>query len=171
MITTSSETYANSLIETGLDNRLISDSLSAITEIIDKSEDFSQVMLNPAIPSSTKFEIIDEIFQNKIDEKIINFLKIIVEKNRFSQFKEIVSAYFEKSDEINNIKRVEIISAVELSENQKSKITEKLQSKLQKTVIPNWVLNEEIIGGLVVKYDDEVIDNSLKNKLEKISKI
>ena len=72
---------------------------------------------------------------------------------------------------MNNIKRVEIVSAVELSDEQKQKTIEKLHIRLNKEVKVNWALDTNIIGGLVIKIDDDIIDTSLKNKLDKLSKI
>ena len=51
------------------------------------------------------------------------------------------------------------------------RINEKLHTRLQKNIIANWTTDENIIGGLIIKIDDDIIDNSLKNKLEKLSKI
>ena len=102
--------------------------------------------------------------------KIRDFLKILIEKKRFKELEGIVAAYQEELDKINNLQRVEVISAVELDDNSKQRIIEKLQKRLQKNVIAQWQTDEEIIGGLVVKINDDVIDSSLKNKLENLSK-
>ena len=64
----------------------------------------------------------------------------------------------------------EVISAVEISDDRKQKLVEKLQNKLQKTVIPNWNVDKDIIGGLIIRIGDDVVDNSLRNKLENLSK-
>lgn len=170
-ISKSAITYANSLIEADNNYEQILNDLRTVQNITTQSKDFNEVMLNPTISVSTKNEIIDEIFKNQINEKVINFLKILADKKRFSELNEIISAYSEKVDEINNIKRVEVISVVELSEEQKRQTVEKLQNRLQKNVVVQWTKNADIIGGLVIKIDDDIIDSSLKNKLEKLSKI
>ena len=167
----STQMYAESLIQTGFEPEIVMQNLNTVKEIIESSTELQDAIKNPSIKIDTKFEIIDEIFKTHIDEKIINFLKILVSKDRFSELNGIIDAYSNKTDEINNIKRAEVISAIELSDEQKQKIVDKLQNKLQKTVIPTWNTNEDIIGGLVIKIDDDVIDNSLKNKLERISKV
>lgn len=128
------------------------------------------VLENPAISDETKFSIIDEVFTKYVNEKIRDFLKILIEKKRFKELEGIVAAYQEELDKINNLQRVEVISAVELDDNSKQRIIEKLQKRLQKNVIAQWQTDEEIIGGLVVKINDDVIDSSLKNKLENLSK-
>lgn len=130
----------------------------------------TDVLENPAISDETKFSIIDEVFTKSVNEKIRDFLKILIEKKRFKELEGIVAAYQEELDKINNLQRVEVISAIELDDNSKQKIIDKLQNRLQKNVIAQWQTDEEIIGGLVVKINDDVIDSSLKNKLENLSK-
>ena len=167
-VSTSAITYANSLFEA--DNNVLPD-LNTVLDVINSSKDFKITMLNPSISLQIKYEILDEIFKKELSEKVLNFIKILVEKNRFNEFEQIVQAYSDEVDQNNNIKRVEIVSAVELSDNQKQKAIEKLEARLQKTVKVDWTVDTSIIGGLIIKIDDDVIDTSLKNKLDKLSKI
>lgn len=167
-VSTSAITYAKSLFEA--DNNALSD-LNTVLDVIKSSKEFELTMLNPSISLQTKYEIIDEIFKKELDEKVLNFIKILVEKNRFNEFNQIIQAYSDELDNMNNIKRVDVVSAVELSDEQKQKTIEKLQIRLNKEVKVNWALDTNIIGGLVIKIDDDIIDTSLKNKLDKLSKI
>lgn len=173
-ISTSEKIYADSLIQAGKDGAMKFDDilkdLNTINEITSQSKDLVQVMENPAIDDKTKYEIIDSVFSGQINNKIINFLKVLIDKKRFNELDNIIQAYSDELDKINNIKRVEVVSAVELTDEQIKKLTEKLQHKLQKNVIISREINKDIIGGLVIKIDDDVIDNSLKNKLESLSK-
>ncbi len=167
-VSTTAITYAKSLFEA--DNNALAD-LNTVMEVINSSKDFELTMLNPSISLQVKYEIIDEIFKNELNEKVLNFIKILVEKNRFNEFNQIVQAYSNELDKMNNIKRVEVVSAVELSDEQKQKTIERLQIRLNKEVKVSWITDKEIIGGLVIKIDDNIIDTSIKNKLYKLSKI
>lgn len=173
-ISTSAKNYADSLIQVCKDGAItfetVSKDLNTVKEIISESDELVKVMENPAIANNTKNEIIDSVFPNQISDKIINFLKILIDKKRFNELTQIIQAYNNEVDIINNIKRVEVYSAVEVSEDRKQRLIDKLQNKLKKNVIVNWNINNDIIGGLVIKIDDDIIDNSLKNKLENLSK-
>ena len=114
--------------------------------------------------------MIDEIFSDSIQENVKNFLKVIIEKKRFNELNGIIASFTKKLDEINSIKRVEVTSAIEMDENIKQRILEKLQLKLHQNVIAEWKIDTDIIGGLIVKIDDDVIDSSLRCKLENLSK-
>lgn len=173
-ISLTAKNYADALLKLGQDNVLnyadISKNLSIIKEVIESSNDLKAVFDNPAVSEETKFSIIDDIFSNILDERIKGFLKILIEKKRFNELDGIIAAFNLELDKINNIQRVDITSAINLNDETKAKITEKLKQKLQKDIIANWVVNEDIIGGLVVQIDDNVIDSSLRNKLENLSK-
>ena len=171
-ISTSEKIYADSLIQVGRDGLMsfeeIFNNLNLVKEVISQSRDFVEAMENPAIDDKVKFEIINEIFSNQINEKIINFLKVLITKKRFCELDKIIQAYSNELDEINNIKRVEVLSAVDLTEEQINLLKEKLQNKLQKNVVISQQIDKGIIGGLVIKIDDDIIDNSLKNRCSQI---
>lgn len=163
--------YANSLFEADNNYERILSNLLTVSDVIENSSEFASTMLNPAVSLNVKFDIIDEIFKKELSAKVLNFIKIIVEKNRFGEFNQIMSAYKDLLDNVNNTKKVEIVSAIELSDNQKQNILEKLSSKFNKNITPNWIIDKSIIAGLVIKLDDNVIDTSVKNKLKKLSRI
>ena len=73
-------------------------------------------------------------------------------------------------DNMSNKKNVEIVSSIELNFETKSNILFKLERKLQCEVIPHWSIDENIIAGLQFKFDDYVIDSSVRNKIENLSK-
>lgn len=167
IITYSAQNYAEALFETG---KVFAADLNTVLEVMKTSADFMNIMSNPAIDLNVKYSILDEIFKNKIDEKVLQFVKILTEKNRISELEEILTAYNERVNEAEGIKPVEITSAIELSEDFKTRITNKLTEKLGKTIIPEWKTDKEIISGLVFKIGDDIVDASLLNKVESIGK-
>ncbi len=173
-ISLTAKNYADALIQAGKDNILSYDdilkNIESVKEICDSSKELTDVLINPALSDETKYSIIDEVFKKDISVKIIDFLKVLIEKKRFAEFNGIVEAYKNELDKINNIQRVSVTSAVLLNDDMKQRIIEKLQNRLQKNVTADWLIDTEIIGGLVVKINDDVIDSSLKNKLENLSK-
>lgn len=170
-ISQSAKNYADALINLDIDRATLLADLNKVAEVLGTSDDLNKILVNPTINFDKKNEILNEIFNGKINEKTIEFLKLLVEKNRILQFKEILESYKQKLNDINNVKEVEITSAIELTDEFKSKIISKLETKLNKKIVPNWTISEDIISGLVIKFDDTSIDTSLKNKIENLSKV
>lgn len=172
-VSTVSKNYAKALLDVAdefnsLD--LIKTQLDDIKSVLQSSKDLQIVMENSSISSAKKIEILTSIFGNKIDEKLMNFLKLLVEKNRFGEFDSIVISFNEFLDKKSNKKNVEVISPIELNFETKSNILFKLEHKLNCEVVPHWTVDESIIAGLAFKFDDYVIDTSVRNKIENLCK-
>ena len=106
-VSTVSKNYAKALLDVAdefnsLD--LIKTQLDDIKSVLQSSKDLQIVMENSSISSAKKIEILTSIFGNKIDEKLMNFLKLLVEKNRFGEFDSIVTSFNEFLDKKSNKK-------------------------------------------------------------------
>lgn len=163
--------YANALVGLNADKNSVINDLTQIIEVIEQSDDLRAILSNSSVNFNKKKEILSEIFGGKIDEKLINFLYILTEKNKINLLGEILKSFEQISAENSGISVVEIISATELNQDYKNRIINKLEQKLGKKVEPYWNIEPEIIGGLIFKIGDTVIDSSLKNKIENFSKV
>ena len=120
MIKTSviSKNYAKALIEaageTGEYTKYYSQ-LEDVLNTLENSPDLQIVMANSAIAVSKKIEIINEIFENKIDRKLLNFLKILIRKNRFNEIEAIKEIFEDEISKLSNKTKVEITSPIELN--------------------------------------------------------
>lgn len=169
-----SKRYAQALIELQnagvITSEEILNDLKTISDTLKASQDLNEVLSNPVVGIDDKKDIVDKVFADKISQTVKNFIKVLIDKNRFSAFKYIVYAYEHELDLIKGLERVEVISAVEMKQEAKERLQRKLEEKLKKSVIINFEQDAEIIAGLVIKIGDSVIDTSLKHKIEDLSK-
>lgn len=169
-----SDRYSNALVSLAQEGKLtyekISTDLNLVKEILTQSKDLEECLTNPVISVEDKKEILDKVFAQEIDALILNFLKVLVDKNRFDAFQEVLNSFNKALDDINNISRVTVTSAVEMSEESKKKLKAKLEEKLKKNIVLDLDINASIIAGLIIKIGDNIIDMSLKHKLEDLSK-
>ena len=154
--------YALALCSLGNSNELLTE-LHSVSEILKTSNDLNSFLLNPIISVSDKKEVLEKVFCD-YSQNLKNSLFVLVEKNRFSYFESIVEEFKHLLDEKNNVKQVEIISAVELLDDEKNNLIDKLNRKLNCSVRASYSIDESILAGLVIKIGDKVIDNSLKTK-------
>jgi len=171
-ISTVSKIYAKALLESVSDEDYsrVKKQLEEIIEVFNSSADLKIVMTNSSISLSKKLEVLDEVFSHGIDKKLLNFLKVLVEKNRFDELSAVYSAFCEMLDNLSNIKNVEIISPIPLNFENKTNVLFKLEHKLGCEIKPQWRVDKSVIAGLVFKFDDFVIDTSVRAKLENLSK-
>lgn len=173
-ISLSAKNYSKALVEMVRDNVIsfedLSKDLATVSEILETSQDLRLTLENPTVSEEVKSQIIEEVFKNEVHPQVVSFLKVLIDKNRFSEFTQIKADYEIKLDDVNKIQAVEITSAVELSEEYRERILQKLGEKLQKNIRPNWKVDENIIAGLIYRINDNVIDTSIKSKLDKLNK-
>ena len=164
--------YALALAESSINDidKAVSD-MKLVDELIFQNEELKTFFLHPVVSLKDKKETIESAFKDKLNESSFNFIETLLDESRFGMFNTILEVFIKESEKIKNKQRVEIISAVEIDEEEKEKLKQKLNEKLNKDVLLNYNLDEEILGGLVVKIEDKVIDLSLKAKFEELKKL
>lgn len=166
--------YAKSLIELSknseLNNSQVHKNLENIKVILEESNELYMALVNPVISAGDKEEVIQTVFVNDTDEILRNFLKLLVKKNRFNLIFDIIKIYNNMLDKLNNVSKVEVTSAIELSEECREQIKNKLQEILNKEIIINYKTNDSIIAGLIFKMGDNIFDTSISGKLNKFKK-
>lgn len=171
---TISKRYAKSLFDSTRDGvvtpEIAQNSLRNIREILKSSLELYVALTNPAISIEDKKNVINKVFEYDCDKTTINFLKLLVVKNRFNLIFNIVEEFEHLLNESRNITLVSVTSALELDENKKKRIEDKLSKKLNKKVSVSYNVDDSIIAGLVFKIEDNVLDTSLSHQLGEFRK-
>lgn len=145
--------------------------LQEIINLIKNNEDFLQVIKHPEITTSKKKKIFISIFKGKIDEDLLSFLLILIEKDRIlyleEKLKEMKKIHLEK----NNILLAQITTVIPLNDDERTNIKEKLKSIYRKNIILDEKIDKKIIGGVHVKVGDDVIDGTIKTKMNDIKRL
>lgn len=148
----------------------ILDDLREISEVINSSEDLSNVINNPSVSTEEKQIVLCKLFQNSIMPIVYNFLFVLNLRKRVSIISDIAVEFEKELEKVKNITRVNVTSAIELNDERREEIKTKISKKLNKNVIVEWGVDDDIIAGLVFNIDELVIDNSIRSKLEDLSK-
>tara|TARA_B100001287_G_scaffold49891_1_gene38947 strand:- start:273 stop:803 length:531 start_codon:yes stop_codon:yes gene_type:complete len=167
--TSSSNRYSDAIFEIASQDDNLSewgDFLNELSEIF-KDRKIQKFFLDPKINNNDKVALISES-NIQTDQKKINFLKLMIEKNRLFLIDSIYSRYKKLIDLNNGVKRAEIITAFELTETQLNQINDKLSNMTKTKVIGNNVIDKTILGGFIAKFDDQMLDMSTKGKLSEL---
>ncbi|MCM1265832.1 MAG: ATP synthase F1 subunit delta [Candidatus Gastranaerophilales bacterium] len=166
--------YAKALLELADDKKVSKESilseLADITSSVKGSEDLQRVMTSPVISLSEKKNVLVKLFENKTDKLVLNFLQLLVDKDRFSMLESISKEYRNEINKLNNLLNINVTSAIDLTNSDKAMIKVKLANILKKDIELEWSVNSDIIGGLVFEVGDNIIDNSLRHKLQELSR-
>ncbi len=170
IITSISKKYASALFDSSDNKRETFEQLKSVCETIKSSSDLNNIISNPSVQMSKKIEILESILKEKIDSKVLNFIKILTEKSRISELGSIIEEYKNQLNKSENKKEVEIISATEIQDSLKQEIIKRLQSKFESDIIPVWNIDKDLIAGLEFRYDGNIIDTSVRAKLKDLGK-
>ena len=167
--------WATALMELALEDENISkedilDDLREISEVINSSEELSNVIENPSISIEEKQVVLSKLFQNSIMPIVYNFLFALCLKKRITIIPDIAVEFEKELERVKNVAHVNVTSAIDLASERKEQIKSKIAEKLNKDVIVEWGVDKDIIAGLIFKIDELIVDNSVRHKLEDLSK-
>ena len=169
---TSAERYSLALFELSEENNLLSlieDQSSSILNLIEQSEDFSNLIKDPTTSQEDLLKVINTISENnKFESLFKNFLSFLIQKRRFFFIERILKSFTEICSRKRGELKAELKSAKELSNEEIAKITEELTKNFSSKIKLNYKHDESLIGGLVVQVGSTMVDTSIKNKLQQI---
>jgi F-type H+-transporting ATPase subunit delta len=169
-----SKTYGDALFELALEKDNVSEmkeEVSAVKNIFDENDELLKLLNHPKIMGDEKIRIIENIFKGKVSDDMTGFLTVIVGKGRYNDIPAIF-AYIEKRiKEYEKIGVAKVSAPMELTDNQKKAIEKKLlETTGYETFEIEYTIDESLIGGLVIRIDDRVVDSSIKTKLANMAK-
>lgn len=134
--------------------------------VLDQSAELRAYLQSPIIKHTTKRETLAQLFSKTISPITMNFLTLLANRRRESELADIIDAFTELHDAQRGIARVEVVSAVELSDTQKSAILEKVSALSKKILHASYKIDSSIIGGFIVQLGDTMYDASIRRQLE-----
>ncbi|MBI4376599.1 MAG: ATP synthase F1 subunit delta [Elusimicrobia bacterium] len=162
--------YARALfqaaVDEGQEGRVQGDLVSANSVV----RDALPVLRHPRVPPADKKRRLAEMIGSKVSQTTIRFFNLLIDKKRFDLLP-IISAHFGRLvAEKNNIARAQVRSAAPLSPQAQEKLKDKLGRFAGKKIELDIRVDPEIIGGLVVRLGDWVLDSSIRGQLKQLSK-
>lgn len=166
--------YAKSLIDLAVERNQLEEvynDMKYLQAVIKVSREFVNLLKSPVIPASTKGKALTAVTTGKIGELTAAFNSLLISKTREVVLPEIVEAFIEQYNTIKGIHRVKLTTAVELSEEVKTAIENKIKrdTSIQHIELLTEV-REEIIGGLILEFDNNLVDGSILRDLKDVKK-
>jgi F-type H+-transporting ATPase subunit delta len=166
--------YAKSLLDLAVEKdqlEVVFKDITYMRELIKVSREFVSMLKSPIIPAQTKARALTAVTQGKISEMTASFNNLLLTKTRETVLPEIVEAFIEAYNKLKGIHRVKLTTAVELSEEVKTAITNKIKTDTPIQHIElQTVVRDELIGGFVLEYDNNLVDGSVLRDLRDVKK-
>ena len=166
------ELLQDSAVKDGADfkeaSKKMYDEFEFVVKTVRENSELQNFILNPVVSYGDKKDVMSQIFTGKVSSLTVNFLSLLAENNRLNILDDILFSFKDDINKLQNIVPAVITSVIELDLEQKKKLVENLQNKIKAEITPEFRLDEAILGGLVIKINDSVIDLSIKKKIENL---
>lgn len=169
-----SKVYGEAFFELALNENKLDDiveEVNVIKEAFNSNNDLIKFLNHPKISKEEKKTVIENIFKDRLSDIIVGFLVIIVDKDRYNDIEGIFEYFIDKYREYKNIGVAYVTTALELSDIQKKNVEQRLlQTTKYEKFEMNYNIDKSLIGGMVIKIGDRVLDSSIKTKISYLAK-
>lgn len=166
--------YAKSLIDLSTENNqldAVKKDMTFLLAVCNASKEFVNVLRSPIIHADKKKIIIESITKGKVGNLTILFLNLLITKGRESAIPEIAETFIQQYNSLKGIHKVKLTTAFTASEELKNIVINKLKTEagLQQVEL-EMAINEDLVGGFVLEYDNKLVDASILRDLKDITK-
>ncbi|MBF2001666.1 MAG: F0F1 ATP synthase subunit delta [Synechococcales cyanobacterium M58_A2018_015] len=171
-LTEVAEPYAQALMSVAQSNNLteqIGEDTRSLLSILNESEDLKLALTSPLVNADKKKAILRQIIGEQVHPYTLNFLLLLIDRGRILALPEVCQQYQALLRQLNQTVLAEVTSVVELSDEQKEAIRQKVMAMTEaRQVELETHIDPELIGGVIIKVGSQVFDASLKGQLRRI---
>ena len=139
-----------------------------VASAVEADESLRLFLETPRISADAKNELLGKAFQDRMPRVFVRFLQTLVKNRRQALIPEIAEEYRTLLDHVEGRVHAQVTVARESDDAERQLIAKELSRVLGKTVIPHLTVNPAILGGVVVRVGDEVMDGSVRRRLAKL---
>ncbi|WP_159018841.1 ATP synthase F1 subunit delta [Algibacter sp. L3A6] len=164
--------YAKALLSLASDQNtteVVGNDMKLIANTLATSKDLSEALQSPVIPSSIKKSTLLDVFKNA-DKSTNNLIDTLVTNNRINILGDIAVKYGELLDKSKGVEVATVTTAVALTDDLKKRVLEKAKTLTGKDVEVENIIDEDILGGFILRIGDLQYNASVANQLNKLKR-
>ena len=169
-----SATYGDALFELALENDSIDnlyEEVKGVRQVFLENNELVKLLNHPKIDKDDKIQVMENVFKGRISDDLTGFLILTVKKDRYNDIVSILDYFVAKVKEYKKIGVVYVTTAVQLTQSQKDDVEKRLLETTSYTKCEmNYTVDAGLIGGMVIRIGDRVVDSSIKSKLDAMSR-
>lgn len=169
-----SKVYGDALFELALEKQSIDtlfEEAAGVREVLKQNGDLMLLLTHPKISKEEKNAAVKAIFDGRVSDDMTGFLVLVVDKGRADELDAVLGYFLSVVKEYKKIGVVNVTSATELTGTQREQIVNKLLATTDYTSLEmHYRVDAALIGGLVIRIGDRVVDSSIRTKLSQLEK-
>jgi F-type H+-transporting ATPase subunit delta len=144
----------------------VGDELTALSRIIRDNPTLAALLRDPAIGDQERWQTLEKVFKGRISPLLLNTMGVLNERDRLALLPAIAAEYSDLLDRQMGRIEVDLTVAHRLDETELRQVRERISRALKKDAVVRQRVDEAIIGGLMLRVEDKLIDASVKSQLE-----
>ena len=144
------------------------DELFAVAQALAGSDELREVLADRRIPAARRQQIVEDLLGGQAAETTVALVSMVVGAGRGSDLVRIIEAAVERSAGLRNKAVAEVRSAIALSDDQQQRLAGALRQATGKDVTVKVIVDPTVMGGLVTRIGDEVIDGSVRTRINQL---
>jgi F-type H+-transporting ATPase subunit delta len=163
--------FAKALYEIGRENNLVDNLIKDLEDVEEKLDDnieLRRFLSDQHVSADAKQQALEKVFADFISEKTYNFLHLLIKNRALDYLDQIIEEIKKAKHEKENIVEVVAISPEAIDAATQQRISRILSLKTDKKIIIKSLIDKSLIGGLVIKIGDTVIDGSIRGKINRL---
>lgn len=169
-----SKTYGDALFSVAVEENRVdafAEEAKGLATVFSENQDLQKLMDNPKIIKEDKIKLIEETFTSHVSKEIIGLIALLISKGHSKDISSVFDYFIALVKEEKKIGTAFVTTAVELADAQKSAVEKRLlETTRYETFEMNYSVDESLIGGMIIRIGDRVVDSSIKTKLYELSK-
>ncbi len=140
-------------------------------EAVDGNPEFLAILCHPEMTMEKKLALLQDVFQKELSDNMMGLLDVLVKKGRIGEILSVLDYFMEQVMAYKKIGQVEVQTPMPLSEEQREKIENKLLEVSEyETLSVDYQVDESLLGGIVIRIGNRVLDNSIRSKLDAMTR-
>ncbi len=144
---------------------------TSVVEAMDENPEFLTVLCHPEMSQKKKQETLERVFKGQLSEEMMGLLDVLVRKGRIGEVLNVLNYFQEKVEDYLKIGKVQVATPIALTDEQKKQIENKLlEVSSYETVSVDYQIDESLLGGIVIRMGNRVLDNSIRAKMDAMTR-
>ena len=142
--------------------------MQAVRESLEASRELERLFRSPIVSREKKEAVVQKLFTGHVEALIVRFMRLLIEKQREALLPTVIRAYTDLRDERRGIVEARVRTALPLGEAEEAALRQALEARTGKRVRLRTEVDESLLGGVVVRIGDRVIDGSARHQLQQL---
>src|SRR5687768_17274398 len=163
--------YAQALFDSAMNGGIVEDverDLKTVDEVFETVPRLERALRTPTISSARKKDLLNTAFGGRVNDLTLRFIRLLVDRRRETVLPEVSIEFHRLSNQFRNILPVQVTSAIALTEGEQEALSQAIARRTGKQILLEAGVDPALMGGVVLRMGDTVVDGSVRTRLEQL---